>query len=556
MRLPKNKNVNFAYFPVIAFIVTLMLLVQFMPSENLRLGQSGYYEINDGWTITSDNFEKNNVTLPFSGDFKKNQVFKATRTFEEDFVDAEKLRLRASMQDARVFLDKVLIFETPEFKSDIFTNPNASLWYLVDLPEDLAGKSLTLEIKTDIKAFSGLINEVAIGDGDALLYDLIQRQSTGIVLALILMVFGISALLLSFFISNISDNRFLYLGIFAIFVSVWVFSEAKLMQLITGNRFLIGGISYMLVAAIPVPFLLFLRDTVLTRFNKLFTWISMIFILDLILNLILQLTGVASFFNTIIVTNSMILVSMVMVVVVMFVEWVKYKNNNAKRFLAHLSLLAVIVLLELVKFFNWNFDFTSVYSSVGTVLFFILLAIDSLKSVDMLIEKEKERKIFERLAFKDILTGGGNRAAYEKDLDSIMNDDRINKFRLIFLDINYLKNINDNFGHQEGDRAIVKCYNCLKDSFLNQGRVYRLGGDEFVCIIENPDEIFYNQGVKRFRNSLDDFAALNPFKIDVAIGSGVFDKYDEIDIKTFFNNIDKLMYENKRYLKKSNVVEG
>lgn len=98
-------------------------------------------------------------------------------------------------------------------------------------------------------------------------------------------------------------------------------------------------------------------------------------------------------------------------------------------------------------------------------------------------EKRKEERLVRR-AMTDELTGLYNRRAYEGDLlDAEAKANRDVSFVLVAIDVNGLKKVNDDLGHEAGDEMIVGAANCISKSLSQYGKVYRIGGDEFAAII-------------------------------------------------------------------------
>ena len=129
---------------------------------------------------------------------------------------------------------------------------------------------MRFEWESSIKAFSGLINPIYYGSGDALLYDILKTYKWGIFVGILLILIGGITTKISYFIVSIKDNRAVFLGLFSMMVGVWVLSEARVMQFLTGHRFLIGGASYMMLSLFPIPFLLYIRETLLKKYHKWF----------------------------------------------------------------------------------------------------------------------------------------------------------------------------------------------------------------------------------------------------------------------------------------------
>ncbi|MPW25641.1 diguanylate cyclase [Alkalibaculum sp. M08DMB] len=543
-----KKNNKLIYLAIAGVILIISILAYILPSENLRIYQSPIYDLNQNWSIISKEKVASDVDLPIKFDVIPNETYIAERVFEDDFPNYMKLRIRSSMQSLKVLIDGEEIFASKKPSSGILTSPEASVWHFVELPEDVKGKTLTLVMNSPVKAFSGLVNSIFYGRGDSLIYDLLFSQQIGLITWMLIFLLGVVAIIISFFLYNIGDNRLLYLGLFAISISLWMLSEARLLQFFTGNRFILGGISYMLLTIMPILLILYLRDTVLMRYRKLCKILVFIFSLDFIISLFLQLIGVLIFFQTIQVTNSLIFLTALLIIFLLIKEVIHHGNVKAKKFLLYLSVFAVLIIFEIIQFYSQNFVMTSSYIRVGIIVFFGLLAIDSCHYIDELIGKEKETEILRKLAYKDMLTGGLNRRAFERDVDKLINTAK-KDFRLVILDINGLKLINDQYGHQEGDKAIIRCYQYIKEAFDIIGECYRLGGDEFVCIIRNIEMEAYEKGITLFRTKLLQSKQELLYKLDVAIGSDVFYLKEDHDVHDLLHDIDLLMYADKKRLK-------
>lgn len=555
MMLKLRQHIKLIHITTLIVILGIILLAKAIPSDNLWLGKNPINDLNTGWTMTSQKMHVESEMLPFHLDAKPNEIYVAERVFEQDFPENMKLRIRSSMQSVGVFIDDEEIFTNHKPASLLLTSPDASVWHFIELPVDCRGKTLKLVMSSPVKAFSGVVNAIYYGSGDALLFDLFRQERIGFLISVLIFLLGTLTFAMSFMLNNQGDKRLLYLGLFAVTTSIWMLSEAKLLQFFTGNRFILGGISYMMVALIPIPFSLYVRDVALTRYKKLISVIASVFFIDFLANVVLQITGTLGFFQSLFLTNALLLITIFIVLFLLLVETIRYKNNHAKKFLQYLSVLTLLIVFEIIQFYIQNFIATSVYSRVGFILFFGFLVGDSIKYFNELKVKEKEVKFFQKLAYKDILTGGNNRAAFEKEIHERIHGTDLKDFRLVLMDINDLKVINDLFGHQEGDNAIIKCYQHIRDAFRGVGDCYRLGGDEFACIVRNSDTKVYERRVNALLKSLHQSQHKLPYKIEVAVGSEVFYSDQDSDFDKFFHHIDHLMYEDKKRSKSQALVE-
>ena len=158
------------------------------------------------------------------------------------------------------------------------------------------------------------------------------------------------------------------------------------------------------------------------------------------------------------------------------------------------------------------------------------------------------------LAHMDALTGIRNKLAYDKEtsrLDSGINDGDT-AFGIAMVDLNFLKIINDNYGHECGNKALVKLSRLICEVFAHSP-VFRIGGDEFAIILRNNDydnieslELEFNRRLAEFANddSLEEWE-----KISAAFGYAKYDKNTDRYADDVFKRADQLMYERKKQMK-------
>jgi diguanylate cyclase (GGDEF)-like protein/PAS domain S-box-containing protein len=99
--------------------------------------------------------------------------------------------------------------------------------------------------------------------------------------------------------------------------------------------------------------------------------------------------------------------------------------------------------------------------------------------------KESEDKL-NRIAFKDPLTNLNNRVSFNLKIQKLITEEEVDKFGVLFLDLDYFKVINDTLGHTIGDKLLVKVGKRIQECLEHDDFFARLGGDEFVILITQP----------------------------------------------------------------------
>lgn len=93
------------------------------------------------------------------------------------------------------------------------------------------------------------------------------------------------------------------------------------------------------------------------------------------------------------------------------------------------------------------------------------------------------------LVYKDPLSGLANRSSITNHIETLYGDETCKNFGVLFLDIDDFRVVNDVYGHEVGDRVIVKISNRLKRLMTDQIEVARFGGDEFIIVIQDCGSI-------------------------------------------------------------------
>ena len=177
------------------------------------------------------------------------------------------------------------------------------------------------------------------------------------------------------------------------------------------------------------------------------------------------------------------------------------------------------------------------------------------ENIDVEIRKEKDRiKAFNQekeLARRDGLTGIKNKTAYIELVNSVQQniDSGLDylTFAIIVCDINGLKEVNDNDGHQAGDEYLCACSDLICGIFKHSP-VFRIGGDEFVVFIRGGDYAFKDTLFEKLRKQVL-VNIRTPGKPVVASGISTFDPLNDKKVSDVFERADAMMYDNKRELK-------
>jgi diguanylate cyclase (GGDEF)-like protein len=158
-------------------------------------------------------------------------------------------------------------------------------------------------------------------------------------------------------------------------------------------------------------------------------------------------------------------------------------------------------------------------------------------------------KKLEHLADYDMLTSLNNRRSFKSKLSRQISIHQRNKnsLSLVFIDIDDFKTINDNFGHEVGDKVLIRISNILKSSVRKSDLVARWGGEEFIIVFINSsleDSIVSIEKIKGLIQS--DYLLTELAGSDITASFGVTQLKEKDSIDSIINRADQAMYRSKR----------
>lgn len=175
-------------------------------------------------------------------------------------------------------------------------------------------------------------------------------------------------------------------------------------------------------------------------------------------------------------------------------------------------------------------------------------------TLNELMSSQEHADAMSRLATLDTLTGIRNKTAFDSQSKVIAEELAAGpcEFGYALVDLNNLKVINDNYGHDKGDIAIKRLSRIICDVF-GDSLVFRVGGDEFVVLLK--DETYANAEslVRRFRNTIrvvsTDWRKEPWEQVSAAIGYALYDEELDGGSESVLVRADKEMYASKRAMK-------
>ena len=254
---------------------------------------------------------------------------------------------------------------------------------------------------------------------------------------------------------------------------------------------------------------------------------------------------------------------------IIFISWCAYETGGIDSPLLNLYILVIVVsaltlgkiitllefiLITAVYFYLGQASYTaSTFSLVEfgevMILFAPILLVGYITTL-LAADVEFAREELIQLSDTDELTGLKNRRAFNRALSmEVKRAIRYGRpFAIIMLDADYLKQVNDQYGHDVGDKLIVSLSQVMKDSLRETDILARHGGDEFVIMLSDTDDAKACDVAERIRIAVENTsinADGNRVSSTLSIGLACY-PVDSENIEEIRHKADKALYVSKR----------
>ena len=506
-----------------------------------------YYETSGGKVLAE--------TFASTYTVKPGMTYYLNTTLPHNLADTYSLQFFTENSWVSVYVNDTVIYKvSPEQFLNADTSPG-SFWNFVTVPEWAYGKTLSIKLTPVYHETSSFIHKIYQGSLYELLHNFIRERILPVSLSLInlfisltLLVFGILGR------KNKLMRSMLFLGLFGLLVSIHSLYETDIISFFFANKQLLQQLNYMLYALTPFPFLhhCILENKILPSRKRLL--LESVPIINFMLVLFMHLTGSLDFYDSSIFTSITVLFTIIVILSYCGQSLIQDKLIKLRPNINLLGIFLFIIslLAELIGYYMNPTNDSSIVTRITLLLYLLFYLYHYGKRAMSLVHIGLHSENLKETAFLDPLTGLGNRTALNNAMETFeKNLIHIKSIGIIQFDINFLKRVNDTFGHLTGDRLIKNAANAILKGFKEYGKCYRFGGDEFVVILIGNAKEKYSFGIQILERYLEQINTRLPKDEQVSLAYGVayYDSSIDANLWRVQERADATMYERKRQVK-------
>ena len=508
--------------PLLIMIISLLIDNNYLKADN---------RVTDGYHVV----EGVNLEVLNDDNTPQGVVKKYTMTIDEFHTNANCFAFHVVHHYAKVYIGGKLVYDFTPTKDSSNGKTLGCDWIIVPLIHDDEGKKVEVYatpvffdvVKDEIVFYHGAQYDIFV---DILVQDIIWLLvSIACLAAGLVLIIGSTY---SKYNHRAHNESFIYLGLVALFISLWKLFDMNLAPLLfEGNPRLLFYISYISLMLAPLPLIKYVESLLKHKNSFAIKLIFVIYFAVVFVALILQLLNVFDIRSNISLLLAIIIVVIIAIVIIIIVDgdFIGKKNSDIKQLLPlFLGVLSLGGILDIIIYFVKGNTKNLVFTFASFFLYSLIIVVNSLSESD-------------KRHYRDFQTGLYNSNSCN---EFIKENAHLKNCGIMMFDLNGLKYTNDNYGHAAGDRLIIDLTDVLKKSISVNDFVGRYGGDEFIAVINqcNPEKM--NKIVENLERYTHDVNVDRLPKLSFAYGWALSSEHDG-DLSELLKIADKNMYAHK-----------
>lgn len=446
------------------------------------------------------------------------------------------LALYAMHRYIDIYLDDSLVLSFHEGGSNRFTHGTSGVWLSLPLTAEDYGRTVKV-VSTPI--YENVIQrpvEFYVGSRSALYNDVVQETLPTLLLSMLCMLVGL-ALLVAWLCYLLSRGRnmgtIFHLAAMLLFIGVSRICGMKSTSILfPGYSVLCGYASNCALLLTCLSFLRFIHFRSPDYDSFLIDATELIQAALVLLLLLLQLSGISELKDGLPLLHIMIFFVSLVVGVASYQRMKHVGTKESRTSFVFGMLLTVGIYIDLFFFYYRGVSRSIFAVQLVFLIYTFVVCFYTLRDMN-------------QMAFTDRLTG-----LYTKEYWDFLRSDPVfdeQKHAVIMMDLNNFKQINDLYGHKEGDRMLTAFANILRSTVPRPYLVFRRGGDEFIILLPYATQEDADALIGKINRNLQDYNQSNTYRqLSTAYGYALATEHPELDLDELLELADHAMYENKQ----------
>ena len=469
------------------------------------------------------------------------------------------LVFRASGCFVNVYVDGKLVSTDDDKQNKIFGKSPGHRWHMVSINSDNKSCKISLEVIPAYDNGKGSISNVYIGSPLGVVKQVLWDRIVGFIISVVLVLLGVMLVCIYLFAKRkqIKDDSDIVvggiiaqIGCLTVLMGIYSSLETYFWQFFIGKSHFFQLMSYIALFLISIVIGVIVRELMKGKKKMLGLVLYWLGIALFAVATVLNFTGILEYYYMM----KIVYIYCAILSIIIFIEgynYIKSQEFISKLLLFGVCFFSVTFACDCMRYLSGIPDDICAYTRVGFLVFIICIIIEVCGKAIKTMQQGVLAQFYKKMADTDTLTGLNNRNALLFDECKYNEYIRNNKtLGVVMFDVNDLKYVNDNLGHDKGDILIQTSAKLINDTFGKVGTCYRTGGDEFVAVLvgDNLEEL-YDKTLKKFLDSIEKYnkeVEKQDKPLEIAYGVHIS---NEENMGVTWQKADELMYAKKKDMK-------
>lgn len=393
----QNTKIRYLFYLLMSGILVWFLILQAFGTNERDINEVSDMPVYHGsftWQKSDGSSEK--ITVPGRYSVSPEDTMVITSTLPEDY-DSNTLAVRSSLQSVRFYIDGKLRSEYDTKDTRLAGKNSASRYVFCKTSDADAGKELRIELRTNTKQYSGVVNTVYCGDKTGIWEFLFTQYGMETIIAFFLLFASVITIIFSIMLGLIYHTKFdmEYLGWCMLMGSIWMLGESKFRQLLVPHSSALATLCFIILMLSPLPVLFYADQVQHRKYRRLYLPIGWLAIFNFIISTILHLTGILDYIETLFVSHAILLLT-VFAVLFTFALDIK-KDKKRRNLLAFTGLLAatVSVMIEGISTY-FVVSLSGIFVGIGMIILFSLNVLRTAGNIHMMELRRQKKELAKR----------------------------------------------------------------------------------------------------------------------------------------------------------------
>lgn len=393
----QNTKIRYLFYLLMSGILVWFLILQAFGTNERDINEvSGMPVYHGSFTWQKSDGSSEKITVPGRYSVSPEDTMIITSTLPEDY-DSNTLAVRSSLQSVRFYINGKLRSEYDTKDTRLAGKNSASRYVFCKTSDADAGKELRIELRTNTKQYSGVVNTVYCGDKIDIWEFLFTQYGMETIIAFFLLFASVITIIFSIMLGFIYHTKFdmEYLGWCMLMGSIWMLGESKFRQLLVPHSSALATLCFIILMLSPLPVLFYADQVQHRKYRRLYLPIGWLAIFNFIISTILHLTGILDYIETLFVSHAILLLT-VFAVLFTFALDIK-KDKKRRNLLAFIGLLAatVSVMIDGISTY-FVVSLSGIFVGIGMIILFSLNVLRTAGNIHMMELRRQKKELAKR----------------------------------------------------------------------------------------------------------------------------------------------------------------